>query len=58
VEVRHARLPDDADLLTRARELAAEVLARDPLLQRTVNQPLRQRALARYPRATELFRVG
>ncbi len=58
VEVRHARLPDDTDLLTRARDLAAEVLARDPLLQRTVNQPLRQRALARYPRATELFRVG
>jgi ATP-dependent DNA helicase RecG len=58
VEVRHARLPDDTDLLTRARELAAEVLARDPLLQRTGNQPLRQRALARYPRATELFRVG
>lgn len=58
VEVRHARLPDDTDLLTRARDLAADVLARDPLLQRSVNQPLRQRALARYPRATELFRVG
>jgi ATP-dependent DNA helicase RecG len=58
VEVRHARLPDDTDLLARARELAAEVLAGDPLLQRTGNRPLRQRALARYPRATELFRVG
>lgn len=58
VEVRHARLPEDTDLLTRARDLAADVLARDPLLQRSVNQPLRQRALTRYPRATELFRVG
>ena len=58
IEVRHARLPEDTDLLQRARELAGQVLAADPMLQRTTNQPLRARALARFPRATELFRVG
>jgi ATP-dependent DNA helicase RecG len=58
VDVRHARLPDDADLLTRARELAATLIGRDPALQRPEHQALRERAVARYPRATELFRVG
>ena len=58
IEVRHARLPEDAALLHRARELAGQVLAADPMLQRTVNQPIRARALARFPRATELFRIG
>jgi ATP-dependent DNA helicase RecG len=58
MEVRHARLPDDTDLLGKARELAAEIIASDPALQRAEHQPLRERAVARYPRATELFRVG
>ena len=58
VEVRHARLPDDADLLDKARELAADIIDRDPALQRAEHQALRERAVARYPRATELFRVG
>jgi ATP-dependent DNA helicase RecG len=58
IEVRHARLPEDTDLLLRARDLAGQVLAADPMLQRTANQPIRARALARFPRATELFRVG
>ncbi len=57
-EVRHARLPEDEDLLARARELAARLIAADPALQRPGNQRLRERALARYPRAAELFRVG
>jgi len=57
-EVRHARLPADADLLYRARDLAMKVIAGDPALQRRENQQLRERALARYPRAVELFRVG
>jgi ATP-dependent DNA helicase RecG len=57
-EVRHARLPDDADLLTRARELATAIIGADPALQRRENQRLRERAVARYPRAVELFRVG
>jgi ATP-dependent DNA helicase RecG len=57
-EVRHARLPADADLLGRARELAMKIIAADPALQRRENQKLRERAVARYPRAVELFRVG
>jgi ATP-dependent DNA helicase RecG len=57
-EVRHAQLPGDADLLSRARELAMKVIAADPALQRRENQQLRERAVARYPRAVELFRVG
>jgi ATP-dependent DNA helicase RecG len=57
-EVRHAQLPADADLLNRARELAMKVIGADPALQRRENQPLRERAVARYPRAVELFRVG
>ncbi len=57
-EVRHARLPEDADLLGRARELATRIIAADPALQRRENQRLRERAVTRYPRAVELFRVG
>jgi ATP-dependent DNA helicase RecG len=57
-EVRHARLPDDADLLIRARDLASSIIAADPALQRRENQRLRERAVSRYPRAVELFRVG
>ena len=57
-EVRHAQLPGDADLLNRTRELAMKVIAADPALQRRENQQLRERAVARYPRAVELFRVG
>ena len=57
-EVRHARLPADDDLLARARQLAIDLIGADPALQRAENQPLRERAVARYPRAVELFRVG
>jgi ATP-dependent DNA helicase RecG len=57
-EVRHARLPADEDLLGRARELATRIIASDPALQRRENQKLRERAVSRYPRAVELFRVG
>jgi RecG-like helicase len=57
-ELRHARLPADADLLTRARQLAIDLIAADPALQRAPNQGLRERAVSRYPRAVELFRVG
>jgi ATP-dependent DNA helicase RecG len=57
-ELRHARLPADADLLTQARELAIRLIDSDPALQRRENQLLRGRAVARYPRAVELFRVG
>jgi len=58
VEVRHARLPADTDLLSRARQLAIDLIGSDPALQRVENQKLRERAVARYPRAVELFRVG
>ncbi|HUF35291.1 MAG TPA: hypothetical protein VMN37_05030, partial [Gemmatimonadales bacterium] len=54
----HVRLPADADLLGRARELAGRLIAADPALQRAEHQRLRQRAVSRYPRAVELFRVG
>jgi ATP-dependent DNA helicase RecG len=57
-EVRHAQLPADADLLNQARELAMKIIAADPALQHRENQQLRARAVARYPRAVELFRVG
>ncbi len=58
LEVRHAQLPADDDLLARARQLAIDLIGADPALQRGENQPLRARAVARYPRAVELFRVG
>ena len=57
-ELRHARLPIDEDLLSRARELATRLIEADPALQRSEHQPLRERAVSRYPRAVELFRVG
>jgi ATP-dependent DNA helicase RecG len=57
-ELRHARLPVDEDLLSRARDLATHLIAGDPALQRAEHQPLRERAVSRYPRAVELFRVG
>ncbi len=57
-EVRHAQLPADADLLGRARDLAMKIIEADPALQRRENQQMRERAVARYPRAVELFRVG
>ena len=57
-EVRHARLPADTDLLGRARQLAIDLIGADPALQRVENQRLRERAVGRYPRAVELFRVG
>jgi ATP-dependent DNA helicase RecG len=57
-ELRHARLPVDEDLLSRARDLATRLIAADPTLQRSEHQPLRERAVSRYPRAVELFRVG
>ena len=57
-EVRHARLPEDADLLERAKRLAAGIIESDPALQKPANQGIRERALARFPRAVELFRVG
>ena len=58
VEVRHARLPADADLLQQAREIAGRLISADAALQRPEHQRLRERAVSRYPRAVELFRTG
>jgi ATP-dependent DNA helicase RecG len=57
-EPRHARLPADADLLDQARDLASGLIRADPSLQRADHQRLKERAVTRYPRAVELFRVG
>jgi ATP-dependent DNA helicase RecG len=57
-ELRHARLPADTDLLSQARALAIRLIETDPALQRSENQRLRLRAVSRYPRAVELFRIG
>ena len=59
VELRHARLPDDAGPAgARAASWRSTLIGADPALQRSENQRLRERAVARYPRAVELFRVG
>ena len=39
-EVHHARLPADEDLLSRARQLAMDLIGADPALQRSENQRL------------------
>ena len=57
-DIRVARFPDDNDLLTVAREMAHDILAEDPGLERAQHAPLKARALLRYPRAEALFRVG
>jgi ATP-dependent DNA helicase RecG len=57
-ELRVARLPDDEDLLGRARETALGLLTEDAMLSAPRLRPLRDRALGRYPRAVELFRTG
>ncbi|MGE0555196.1 MAG: ATP-dependent DNA helicase RecG [Gemmatimonadales bacterium] len=57
-DIRVARFPDDNDLLGQARSVAREVLEADPGLELPRHKPLRARALARYPKAEVLFRVG
>ena len=57
-DIRVARFPDDNDLLLVAREMAHDLLAQDPGLERAQHAPLKARALLRYPRAEALFRVG
>lgn len=58
VTLRHARLPDDEALVEAARADAAGILEHDPTLALPRHQALRERAVARYPRAGELFRTG
>jgi ATP-dependent DNA helicase RecG len=56
--LRHANLVSDGDLLEKARAMARDLIERDPALQRPEHAALRERAIARFPRAVELFRVG
>ena len=58
VVLRQARLPEDEALAADARRDARAILERDPVLRRPELQPLRERALRRFPRADELFRTG
>ena len=57
-DIKVARFPDDNDLLAQARELTKAVLAADPSLNHAKHKALRAKALARYPKAEILFRVG
>jgi ATP-dependent DNA helicase RecG len=57
-EIRIARFPDDNELLQRARAMAQALIGKDPALERRENGPLRARALSRYPRGDQLFRIG
>jgi ATP-dependent DNA helicase RecG len=57
-DIRVARFPEDNDLLGQARALAQAVISEDPGLELPKHRLLRARALARYPKAEVLFRVG
>jgi len=57
-DLRVARFPEDNDLLSVAREMASDVLDRDPGLDRANHAALKGRAVRRFPRAEALFRVG
>jgi ATP-dependent DNA helicase RecG len=57
-DIRVARFPEDTDLLGQARELARSILNDDAGLEQPRHRALRERALARYPKAEVLFRVG
>jgi ATP-dependent DNA helicase RecG len=57
-EIRIARFPDDTEILQQARGLAQQVITEDAALERKDHLLLRARALARYPRGEQLFRVG
>jgi ATP-dependent DNA helicase RecG len=57
-DIRVARFPDDNDLLAEAREIARAILDGDPGLELAPHRALKARALARYPKAEVLFRVG
>jgi ATP-dependent DNA helicase RecG len=58
IDFKIAHFPDDTDLLSEARALARALLEDDAMLVKRENRPIRERALARYPRGDVLFRVG
>ena len=58
MSLRYANLETDLPLLESARRAAAEIIARDPALERREHAAYRERIVARYERGFELFRVG
>jgi len=58
MSLRYANLETDLPLLEAARRAAAELIARDPALERREHAAYRERIVARYERGFELFRVG
>jgi ATP-dependent DNA helicase RecG len=56
--LRYANFETDLPLLEAARRAAAEIIARDPALERREHAAYRERIVARYERGFELFRVG
>ena len=58
MSLRYANLETDLPLLETARRAAAEIIARDPALERREHGAYRERIVARYERGFELFRVG
>jgi ATP-dependent DNA helicase RecG len=58
VPLRYANFATDLDLLEAARRAAAEIIARDPALERDEHAAYRERVTTRYERGFELFRVG
>jgi len=58
MSLRYANLETDLPLLEAARRAAAEIIARDPVLERREHAAYRERIVARYERGFELFRVG
>ncbi len=55
---RYVNFTTDLDLLDAARRAAAELIARDPALERPENAIYRDNVIQRYERGFELFRVG
>jgi ATP-dependent DNA helicase RecG len=58
MSLRYANLETDLPLLEAARRAAAEIIARDPALERREHSAYRERIVTRYERGFELFRVG
>jgi ATP-dependent DNA helicase RecG len=58
MSLRYANLATDLDLLEAARRGAAEIIARDPALERPEHAAYKASIVARYERGFELFRVG
>jgi ATP-dependent DNA helicase RecG len=58
VPLRYANFATDLPLLESARQAAAEIIRRDPGLERPEHAAYRARIVQRYERGFELFRVG